>query len=141
MTPSEAEQLIFDHWLTNWVVGGSPRTPTAFDQEKIPSGVSPGETSWVYLYVQEIDRYQLTKNVVGSRRYVQKSQVQVAIYVPQGNGTKTGTDLAQAARTVFEGVRITGLNNFKGADIVRVGPKPPEYQINVICPFEYEETK
>lgn len=140
-TPSEAEQIIFSHWLTNWAVGGQPRTETNFEEEKIPDGVSPGEDAWVYLYVQEVDRQQLTKGPIGGRRYNQKSQIQIQIMVPQGAGTKFGTDLANEARNVFEGIRLGSLFNFVGADIVRVGPKPPEFQINVVQPFEYEETK
>ena len=140
-TPSEAEQAIFSHWLTNWVVNGSPRTETSFDSEKIPDGVRQGEDAWVYLYIQEIERRQLTKGKIGARRYNQKAQIQIAIFVPQGQGTKQATDLAHEARTVFEGIRLGGLFNFVGADIVRVGPKPPDFQVNVIQPFEYEETK
>lgn len=140
-TPSEAEQIIFTHWLANWVVGGLPRTATNFEEELIPTGVSIGEDPWVYLYVQEVSRRQLTQGSIGRRRYVQKSQIQIQIMVPQGKGTKQGTDLAQEARTVFEGIRLNPLENFVGADIVRVGPRPPEFQINVVQPFEFQETK
>lgn len=140
-TLSEAEQLIYSHWLANWVVSGQSRTPTAFEEEQIPSGVSVGETPWVYLYVQEIERRQISHGILGQRRFLQKSQVQIQIMVPQGGGTKEATDLAQEARTVFEGIRLSPLQNFIRGDVVRVGPRPPEFQINVICPFEYEERK
>ena len=140
-TPSEAEQLIYSQWLTDWTVSGSPRTPTVFEEERAPSSVRIGEDSWVYLYVQEVDRKQLTQGKAGNRRFLQKSQVVIAIFTPQSAGTQAATDLAQAARTVFEGNTIGALRNFIGADIVRVGPKPPEFQVNVLCPFEYEEIK
>ena len=140
-TPSEAEQIIFNHWLTNWVVDGQPRTETNLESENIPNGVRIGEDSWVYLYVQEIRRRQLSHGPVGSRKFLQRSQAVVAIFVPQGRGTKLATDLSHEARSVFEGVRLDPLKNFAYGDIVRVGAKPPEYQINVIVPFEYTEVK
>ena len=140
-TPSEAEQIIFRHWLDNWVVNGQPRTATNFEEEQIPDGVRLGEDPWVYLYIQEVDRNQETQGRPGNRKYIQKSQVQIQIMVPQGRGTKQGTDLAHEARAVFEGLRISNLFNFTGANIARVGPKPPEFQINVIQPFWYEEIK
>jgi hypothetical protein len=142
-TPSEAEQLIFNHWLANWIVNGQPRTETNFEEELIPAGLSIGEDSWVYLYVQEIPRgrQQETLGIPTRRRFIQSSQIQIAIFTPQAAGTKAATDLAQEARTVFEGIQLSPLFNFIGADIVRVGPRPPEFQINVIQPFQYQETK
>lgn len=136
-TPSEAEQLIYARFLDQW---GST-TPVALEEEQVPAGVSVGETAWVYVYVQEIERQQLSHGSIGSRKFLQKSQVVIRIYVPQGAGTQLATNLAQQARTIFEGVRLDPLQNFYKADIERVGPQPPEYIVAVICPFEYVEMK
>lgn len=140
-TPLEAEQIILSHWLTNWVVGGKIRTPTAFEEEQVPSTVRIGETEWAYVYVQDIESSQQTHGSIGRRRFLRKAQVVIALFVPQGVGTNKALGLAQEARTIFEGIRLDGLANFLRADIVRVGPKPPEYQVNVLCPFEYTEIK
>lgn len=142
-TISEAEQIILSKWLSDWVVGSNPRTPTSFEEERIPSNVRPGEDPWVYLYVQEIPngRRQDAHGTTGSRKFLQKSQIQIAIFTPSNAGTKLATDLAHEARTIFEGISLPPLQNFTKGDIVRVGSKPPEFQINVICPFEYVEVK
>lgn len=140
-TPAEAEQLIYKQWLDNWVTGGKIRTPTAFEEEQQPNAVSVGETSWAYVFVQDIGSPQQTLGSMGRRRFLRKAQVVVNLYVPQGQGTKAALDLAQEARTIFEGISLSPLKNFAKSDIVRVGPKPPEYQVSVITPFEYSETK
>ena len=140
-TPLEAEQIILNHWLTNWVSGGAKRTSTAFEEENKPDDVEIGVSSWVYLYVQDVDSEQLSHGAVGYRKFLRKAQVTVDIYTPQNQGIASALSLADEARTVFEGQDISPLKNFIGSDIVRVGPKPPEYQISVICPFEYVEVK
>ena len=140
-TAAEAEQIILRHWLDNWVIGSQARTPTAFEEEQIPNDVSVGETEWAYVFIQDIGSPQQTLGIPGNRRFLRKAQVNVNLYVPQGRGIRVALDLAHEARTIFEGVRLSPLKNFKRADIVRVGPKPPEYQVSVLCPFEYTETK
>lgn len=140
-TPLQAEQIILNHWLTNWVSGGSKRTSTAFEEESKPSDVEIGVSSWAHLYVQDVDSYQLSHGVDGARKFLRKAQVVIDIFTPQNQGIASALDLAHLARTVFEGQDVSPLKNFIGADIVRVGPKPPEYQISVICPFEYVEVK
>ncbi|MGI9491975.1 MAG: hypothetical protein ACR2QF_06200 [Geminicoccaceae bacterium] len=136
-TPLEAEQLIYQRFLSEW----GTTTPVALEEEQLPSGVSPGEDPWAYVYVQDIGTPQQTMGKPGNRRFLRKAQVNINIYVPQGKGTSLALDLAQQARDVFEGIRLSPLKNFSKADLVRVGPKPPEYQISVLCPFEYTETK
>lgn len=140
-TLAEAEQLVLRHWLDNWVVGGSPRTETSFEEERIPDGVSVGEDSWVYLSILEIDRSQLTKGRPGNRKFLQKSQIRIAIYTPQSQGTSLAKTLAHEARTIFEGIQLNPLQNFIGADVVSVGPRPPEFIMTVVQPFEFIEVK
>ena len=136
-TAAEAEQLVYSQFLTEW----GATTPVALEEEKIPAGVSIGETAWVYVYVQDYDTYQQTQGPVGSRKFLRKAQVVIRIIVPQGAGTSQAIALAEQARAVFEGVDLNPLKNFIAAPIERVGPMPPEYIVVVRCPFEYTEIK
>lgn len=136
-TPIEAEQLILDRWVTEW----GTTTPFTFEEEQIPVGVDVGETSWVYLFIQDIKSDQINLGAIGGRRYLRKAQVQIYIFTPANQGTAEALSLAQQAREVYEGIRLEPLKNFLEGQIVRVGPKPPEFQVNVLCPFEYTETK
>lgn len=136
-TPAEAEQLIYNRFLTEW----GTTTPVTLEEEKIPAAVVLGATPWVYLYVQDYDTYQQTQGRIGNRKFIRRAQVVIRIMVPQIAGTDLAITLAQQARTVFEGISLEPLKNFLASPIERVGPMPPEYIVVVRCPFEYEEIK
>lgn len=135
-TALQAEEAILSRWVTAW----GTTTPYAFEEEETPADVTRGETAWARLIILDRPGEQHTLGPEGSRRFLRRGQVEVQIYTPSNQGTSEALSRAQEARAVFEGVSFSGLSFIDG-EMVRVGPAPPEYQVSVIVPFDYEETK
>ncbi len=135
-TPLEAEQAILTRWVSEW----GTTTPFVFTEERQPDAIQTGETDWVLFQVVDVDTEKQTLGREGNRRFLRRAAVSITIYVPSGKGVARALELAQQARTVFEGIRLGDLSFFP-ADIERIGSVPPEYLILVTCPFDYTERK
>lgn len=135
-TITEAEQTVLTHWVTSW----GATTAYVFEEEELPAGVVRGQASWVRLVVVDRPSDQESLGPVGGRKYRRRAWVAIQIFTPSNQGVAGALQLADQARDVFEGLSLSGLD-FVDGQVNRVGDVPPEYQVNVIVPFDYEQTK
>lgn len=135
-TALEAEQAVLSRWVTSW----GATTPYVFEEEELPSGVTRGQSDWVRVVVVDRPSAQESLGAQGERKYRRRAWVVMQVFTPSNHGVARGVALANQARDVYEGLSLGGLD-FVDGQINRIGNVPPEYQVNVVVPFDYQQTK
>lgn len=100
MTLDELIDAVYLRFAQNWT--GTTEVHYAGRQFTEPA---PG-VSWARVSVVETDAGQSTLGPVGNRKYERDFSIQVQVFTPINGGAKTGPTLAEAARAIFEGVRL-----------------------------------
>lgn len=80
MSYAEERALIEARWATQWVEGGSPRTPTRF--ETLPGFVPPEKAPWAALYILGGESGQASTGAPGSNYWRTASAIKIQIFVP-----------------------------------------------------------
>lgn len=83
-------------------------TPFVFDN--VDTDLDEGEVAWARLTVRELGGGQDTLGRVTNRKYRRVISVFVQIFTPTNSGMKQAGELAEEARSIFEGVAFDGLD-------------------------------
>lgn len=141
MTPWRAvQETLYRRWTERWVVGEDPRTPFAFDNDKIETG----EGAWALVQVRARPSGAGTIGRPGNRKMDRRGVVYIDLREPPGRGVGTLSDLAEAARAVFEDCRLAPYDiRFGPVDIGQEGQieNGRWWGVTVEAPFDYEELK
>ena len=138
-----ANDLILKRFIAEW----EDRTIFTFENSQFtPPGLGiPGDTSdvaaWTRVVVRGRESFQETIGATGNRKFQRKSEVFIQIFVPIDTGTGEANTLAQAAREIFEGVKLNGDIHFGAGIVEPIGVSDRWFQVNVTVPFDYWETK
>jgi hypothetical protein len=137
VTLAAARNAIYDHFFTNFTAIPSARI-TAENEEFDP----PVGQSWVRLAVNHTASVQESLGDVGLRKFSRIGSAFVQIFIPENSGLNSADLLADAVRTVFEGVRL--LDNdirFYNSTVREIGVNEGWYQLSVESEFVYTQTK
>ena len=143
MTPLQATELAFEKVRTSWLT-----TPYELDGERFtPPGVT--DTPWVRVVVRDLPPRSVSHGPPGDRVRRARGQVVAQVFAPPfpDDGSGGALAIAQTFRALFDGKDILpsgggeGLT-FEDGLIRRVGidDDTGEYQVNVTCPFDFNDT-
>lgn len=138
MMPAEFVEAVYQRFRTQW------GATTSFVHYEGHPFTEPGpDVEWVRIAVRNTGGGQATLGEEGNRKYDRQVSVFVQVFTPVTGGVARGAILAQAARAIFEGVRLDPEAWFNDGVIeeqpVRDGAK--SRQINVEVFGVYLETK
>lgn len=127
-------QLIYDTFINGWAGA------TAIDAEN-EEFIEPESDPWVRLTVRHVPGEPETMGKKGNRKFRRKGILFIQVFTPINTGTFTSDQLAEAARTLLEGERLSK-QCWTGVSAIReVGAKGKWYAANVETEFTYEEIK
>lgn len=144
MTPDEARASAYAAFLDEW---GST---TLVQLEGRDFSVPPPGTRWVRVSFRNYGGGQHTlgppagsaEAPAGGRIFRRVGAVLVQVFTPSSEGLGIGATLAHAARAIFEGRRVGGVDFYDGQ--IRESPLgrgERSYQTNVEVRCSYDETK
>ena len=131
---TEAREAVYLRFVSNWTL-----TPYVFDNEGSDS-LDGDSVAWARLSVREVGGGQRTLGRVGNRRYRRQAIVFVQLFTPIDAGVLAAGTLAQAVRTIFEGVSFGDLD-FNDVRVREATPDEKWHQTIVEAVFDFEETK
>lgn len=100
MTPDELRKAVYERFHANW-------TETTFVHYEGMPFKEPGvDIPWVRISVQDTGSIQASLGGVGTRKYDRDFSIFIQVFTPLTGGMQSGSILAQAARAIFEGVRL-----------------------------------
>lgn len=134
-TQPQAVEAILQHWATAWAA----TTPYGFDNEVLdPPPLPP----WARVTVRHTAGNQETLGEAGNRKFASFGTVFVQLFDRLDQGRAALDILAQQAKIVFQGTRITGTTvRFLNVFTRDVGRDDDLFQIAVEANFEYDETR
>jgi len=92
---------------------------------------------WVRLTINEGEAF-IGAIGGGKNTYRHPGTVIVQVFTPTNIGYGKARSIADDVASIFRGKRISGVRFLSAPYINRVGPDGDWYQLNVICPFEYD---
>lgn len=129
----DAREAIYQEFLTAW----GATSPFTFENEAYTPTAG---VSWVRLSVRHNTSLQDSIGGVGNRKFERSGRVFIQIFTPLDRGLRPADALTATARAIFEGVRVSGIV-FYSPVIREIGPDGAWLQVNVECPFDYQEVK
>lgn len=136
-TQNEAREAVYGLFDTDW----ASRTPYHFDNDK-PGFDEQTVDAWARVSMRHNDAGQETLGGSGNRKFARRGSVFVQVFVKTNTGTATMDGHTDAARAIFEGVRIAGTTvRFLDVIVRETGPDGKWYQAVVEAQFEYDEIK
>lgn len=137
MTPDEYVEAVYQRFNSNWT------GTTVVHYEGHPFTEPAPDVEWARISVRNTGGGQSTLGQEGNRKYDRDVSVFIQVFTPVTAGVARGAILAQAARGIFEGVRLDPEAWFNDGVIeeqpVRDGSK--SRQVNVEVFGVYLETK
>jgi hypothetical protein len=137
MTPEEVRKAVYDRFYANW------SSTSYVHYEGHPFTEPAPDIEWARLSVRNTGGGQTSLGAVGDRKYERDFSIFVQVFVPVTGGMKTGATYAQAARAIFEGVRLDPeayLNDGVITELpIRDGDKSRQFNVEVFG--KYLETK
>jgi hypothetical protein len=94
-------------------------------------------TPWVRLTLREGEA-NLSAFGGGKNNYRHPGNVQAQVFVPVGTGDGLAREIADFIASIFRGKRLSSIRFFNAPYINTIGPDGDWFQVNVICPFEYD---
>lgn len=136
---AEVREAVYETFVAAWVVA-NPSIPYGFDNEKFEKPVG---TPWIRLSIRHKTSQQESLGGVGNRRFFRTADIYVQIFGPLDTGTKDCDDLAQSARTILEGIRITSAGDvwITAANVRELGPADGWCQVLVTAGLNYTEIR
>jgi len=111
------------------------KLPTHYDNDG--SFTPPENAPWARATVLDGISYQASLG--STRTFRTPGLLVVQLFTPWGNGDRKGLQLADAVRLVFLGVTVDGIR-YRTPWVNPVGRVDDEWQINISCPFEVDDT-
>ncbi|HBG77504.1 MAG TPA: hypothetical protein DDW84_01460 [Phycisphaerales bacterium] len=93
---------------------------------------------WCRLTIKEGDSEQVSIGSTGSRTERTSGIVIAQVFTPIGIGDKAGIVMADKIKVAFRRITVNGVR-FLTPSIKRIGRVDSEWQINVVCPFKFDE--
>lgn len=100
----------------------------------------PQDTEWIRFTV--LQGASLAASI-GSKRFRNTGVAIAQVFTPVGKGDKDAVSLADVVRGQFRAVTVSGVGvsvTFRTPSLTRVGRDGKWHQINVSCPFFWDET-
>ena len=136
-TLQEAREAIYLKFLTDYTALPSARITADNEQYDPPAG-----QSWGRLSVRHTGSVQESLGPVGLRKFTRIGSCFFQVFVPQNQGVDEADQLAQAARSVLEGISlIDNTVRFTNSVIRETGTENGWFGVVVESFFEYTETK
>lgn len=134
MTEAQAIEALTQRWIDAWP--GLSAVPYTFDNEIADSADSYVRVSFVHTV-----RAQQTMGSDGGRKFESRGYIFVQLFGPVNVGMKTLAELADKARSVYEGRRLAEeLTTYAGS--TRESPTDGRWAMRTITiPFAYEELR
>lgn len=132
----EVQETLYQRWVDAWAT----RTPYVFGDE----GFDPPAAQWARFSVVEQPTTQETLGNRGNRKFTRAGLIFAQLFEPPGNGVGGMSDLAEAARDVFEGCGFAPHNiQFNAVDIGAASEQEAGrwWGCLVQGAFTYEQTK
>lgn len=137
VTHTDMRTEVTKFFLTNFT--SLPADRIALPNEEFDTPV--GQT-WVRFSILNTASVQRSLGGIGRRKFDRNASVFVQIFVPQNGAQKEGDLLAEAVRSIFEGISLVGNDiRFQSTIVREIGQEDAWYQLSVECEFEYTETK
>lgn len=129
-----AREAVYQRFVDNYTA-----TDFIFDNE-IGSALDEGTASWVRLSVRELGPAEQTMGPIGSRKFRRSGIIVAQVFTPIDIGVAALSTLCETVRTVFEGVRFSGVEALNST-IRDVGTDGKWRQANVEIDIAYTENK
>jgi hypothetical protein len=137
LTTAEAREAIYQHWKTQWDTL-RPGALYYFENENVAPEPT---TTWARVTVRHTDSAQHTLGVAGARQFRREAAIWVQLFVPLDQGMAALDALVSDVRTVFEGVNVDDIDPAGAARVQEVGPDGKWYEVVVVAPVTYYETR
>lgn len=138
LTEGQAKDAINAYWISNWP---TKQPGVQFDLENVKTSEPSPEDAWVRMRMQCADSVQETLGTPTTRTYRRDAQVWVWCYVPNGEGTVRLNAMIDACRQLLEGVAVSGIDPAGGVRTITRGTTGQWYEVVVIAPVMYIETR
>lgn len=152
MNQAEARVAVCDRWIAQWVLSHSADptnatyVPYCFEQEKFvepdawrPNGTDP--QLWARVTLRHTASPQETLGPPTGRRFQREAMIWVQFFGPLNCGLAAFDAVCQEAKTILEGVAYGGIQPMGGAETRELGSDGRWFQVAVVVPITYYETK
>jgi len=137
-TAAEAEDALLTLVKATWEANAPAGTPLLYDNQDSNRPSDPAMYGRTVLRHFGSSRESVgnpgTNSVINRRR----GAVYVQIFVPQGSGTRSAMDIAEAMAQAFEDVDETLGVRLTDADINELAADGTYWQVNVVANFSYD---
>lgn len=131
---NDVRKVLYNEFINAW----NDRTPINLDNEKF---TQPESSPWVRFVVRNRISAQSTLGIPGNRKFLREGAAFVQVFIPVNTGTFEADKLAEAARDILEGRRLSEFLWTVNVDVREVGPDGKWYQVIVEASFTFEKTK
>ncbi len=131
---NDVRKVLYNEFINAW----NDRTPINLDNEKF---AQPESSPWVRFVVRNRISAQSTLGIPGNRKFLREGAAFVQVFIPVNTGTFEADKLAEAARDILEGRRLSEFLWTVNVDVREVGPDGKWYQVIVEASFTFEKTK
>ncbi len=121
-----------------YIVQGSPPLVSFFPNDKF--AFAPDVDPWSRVTFLQGEAHQVSNGAPGKNRFRTSGILVVQVFVPSGTGSSIADKIAITIRDTFTAVTDTGVT-FRTAQIIPVGVSGNLWQVNVSCPFFFDEFK
>jgi hypothetical protein len=137
VTPDQARSAAYAQFLTDW----AGRTLVQLEGREGTNQPVLGQP-WVRVAFRHLGGGQYTMGDQNQRVFRRVASVFVQVFTPSVTGMGSGATLAQAARAIFEGRRVSAID-FNDGQVTELplSSGDREYQTNVEVRGTYDETK
>jgi hypothetical protein len=138
LTEAQALAAVAARWTSEWTLL-HPTMEYVFENKKFTSPSPP--SPWARVDLLPIDSRQHTLGKPQSRLFLRDAAIWVWLQVPIDTGTTVVKGLVDDVRSVFEGVSFDGIDAAGGVRWEKVGSDGLFYEVAVISPVTYYETR
>ena len=137
LTLREAREAVYQRWKTQWATL-HPGFTYVFENETAPE---PTATTWARVTLRHLDSVQHTLGLAGARQFRREASIWVQLYGSIDRGMSGLDDLVADCRTVFEGVSFADIDPAGAARVTELGSDGRWYEVAVVSPVTYYETR
>jgi len=137
VTIVDAREAIYTYFLANFSAVPSSRIDAANEEFDPPDGLP-----WVRLNVRHLASQQESLGGVGQRKFFREGSVFVSIYIPENDGLQNADTIANAVRTILEGVHLNNNDiRLNTCTITEIGLVDGWFLVQAETSFNYTETR
>lgn len=137
LTQAQAREAVYSHWQTQWETL-QPGVPYYFENEIV---VPEPTTTWARVTLRHLDSVQHTLGLAGSRQFRREASVWVQLFAPLDAGMASIDALVADVRSIFEGVNVDDIDPAGASRVQEIGSDGKWYEVVVVSPVTYYETR